>query len=162
MKATSTFLLYGLTMFILTLAWTHLLAQNACPVNFIGGTIPTAKADINNWNGKIIACEAKVVQIEKGYRNKLYYKIKFEDGGELWVGSLTESSYEKLGATLRLLGYLSKITKDDRTALKLNKNGFHLLAFAVIDMTSKQMSMLPGTDIQVKEWINGSVPKEEK
>jgi len=32
----------------------------------------------------------------------------------------------------------------------------------VIDLDSKQMSMLPGSEIQVKEWMNGIVPKGKK
>jgi hypothetical protein len=35
------------------------------------------------------------------------------------------------------------------------------LAFVVIDLSTKQMSMLPGAEKQVEEWINGKIPSSK-
>lgn len=46
--------------------------------------------------------------------------------------------------------------------MKYNKSNFHILAFCVIDMETKQMAMLPCIELQIKVWRNGKIPKEER
>jgi len=136
-------------------------AQNAFPLNFGDKQLETAKLEIKKWNGEIVACDVEVMQVEKGYIDKPYYKVKLENGGQFWVGGLVTSGYEKIGAKLRLLGYFSLVEKND-IGKKFNKDGFHILAFVVIDLATKQMAMLPGSDKQVKEWMNGTFPVGQK
>lgn len=150
-----------MTTMLLLFSATDINAQNACPVNFGDKQLKAAKQDINKWNGEIVACDVEVMQVEKGYVDKPYYRVKLENGGQFWVGGLVTSGYEINGAKLRLLGYFSKVEIDD-ISKKYNKDGFHILAFVVIDLATKQMSMLPGSDKQVKEWINGTVPVGQK
>ena len=150
-----------MTTFVLLFSMTNIKAQNACPLNFGDKQLEKAKRDIKSWNGEIVACDVEVIQVEKGYIDKPYYKVKLEDGGQFWVGGLVTSGYEKIGAKLRLLGYFSKVEKDD-ISNKYNKDGFHILAFVVIDVATKQMAILPGSDKQLKEWMNGSVPVGQK
>lgn len=148
------------TVIVLLFTITNIKAQNACPINFENKQLKIAEHNIKNWNGKIIACNVEVIQVEKGYIDKPYYKVKLEDGGQFWVGSLVTSGYEKIGAKLRLLGYFSKVEKED-IGNKFNKDDFHILAFVVIDLSTKQMSMLPGAEKQVEEWINGKIPSSK-
>ncbi len=163
MNATKYFLkISGLITFVLILSLTSVKAQKPFPVNFNDTDLKVAKNDISNWDGKIIACTVEVLQVEKGPVDKPYYKVKLEEGGQFWIGGLVKSGYEKAGAQLRLLGYFSSIQKEDTLSLKFNQDGFHMLAFAVIDLVTKQMAMMPGTNIQVNEWKNGSVPKGKK
>jgi hypothetical protein len=156
-KIVTTFKTIIMTTIVLLFSMADTKAQNACPVNFGDKQLETVKPDIKKWNGEIVACDVEVMQVEKGYIDKPYYKVKLEDGGQFWVGGLVTSGYEKTGAKLRLLGYFSKVEKDD-IGNKYNKDGFHILAFVVIDLATKQMAMLPGSDKQVKEWMNGTVP----
>lgn len=149
------------TIILLLFSLMNSKAQNVCPVNFENQHLENAKKDIDKWNGEIVACDVEVIQIEKGYQDKPYCKVKLEGGGQFWVGFLIKSGYEKVGVKLRILGYFSKIEKDT-LANKFNKDKFHVLAFVVIDLATKQMAMLPGSDKQVKEWINGNVPVRQK
>ncbi len=150
-----------MTTIMLLFSLADIKAQNVCPVNFGDKQLEIAKQNIKKWNGEIVACDVEVIQVEKGYIDKPYYKVKLEDGGQFWVGGLVKSGYEKTGAKLRLLGYFSMVEKDD-ISNKYNKDGFHILAFVVIDLAKKQMSMLPGSEKQVKEWMNGTVPLGKK
>ena len=84
-----------------------------------------------------------------------------EGGNTIWIASLVNSGYEKEGKIIRLLGYVSKV-RNDEFAVTYNKTDYHILAFCVIDMDSKQMAMMPGSNLQVKEWMNGTIPKGEK
>ena len=150
---------FGFTILVLLSVFTNSIAQKSCPLNFNGQTLKTAKAALNSWDGKIIACDVEVIQVEKSYQNKPYCRVKLDDDGELWMGSLIISGFENIGAKLRVLGYF---VKTENTLDKFNKDGFHLLAFAIIDLSTKKMAMLPGKEYQIREWLNGSVPLAEK
>ena len=70
-----TFKSFILTTIVLFFSMVDIKSQNACPVNFGGKLLESAKRDIKNWNGKIIACDVEVIQVEKGYVDKPYYKV---------------------------------------------------------------------------------------
>ena len=160
-KITTKFKALIVTTIVLSFAISDVKAQNACPVNFGTIQLDSAKSDVKSWNGKIIACNVEVIQVEMGYLDKPYYKVKLENGGQLWVGSLVKSGYEKPGSKLRLLGYFSSV-ENDSIANKFNNDDFHILAFIIIDLMTKQMALLPGSEKQVKEWISGTVPSGHK
>lgn len=128
-----------------------------CPTNFTGNDLEKIK----NLDGEIIAFNGLVTEVHSAHNDKPYYEVKLEGGNTIWIASLVNSGYEKEGKIVRLLGYVSKV-EDDEVAKKYNKTDYHILAFCVIDMDSKQMAMMPGSDIQVKEWMNGTIPKGEK
>ncbi len=156
-------LLRKLTLATLTLSLTltNLIAQNAYPLNFDDTTLKTAINDISNWNGKIVACDVEVLQVEKGYQDKSYYKVKLEKGSQMWVGDLFNNGFEKPGSKLRILGYFAKVESDDKLK-KFNKNSYHILTIGVVDLATKQMAALPAAERQVKEWSNGEIPKGKK
>jgi len=99
--------------------------------------------------------------VHSAHNDKPYYEVKLEGGNTIWIASLVNSGYEKKGKIIRLLGYVSKV-QNDEVAKKYNKTDYHILVFCIIDLDSKQMAMMPGSDIQVKEWMNGIIPKGEK
>ncbi|MFW5982859.1 MAG: hypothetical protein ACOCQ4_00005 [bacterium] len=125
-----------------------------CPTNFSGKHL----REINKLDGEIVAFNGLVTKIHSAHNDKPYYEVKLEGGNTLWIASLVKSGFEKKGKIIRLLGYVAKVG-DDTIAKKYNKTDYHVLAFCVIDLDSKQMSMLPGSEMQVKEWMNGTVPK---
>lgn len=131
--------------------------NNPCPTNFEGKDLKKIK----KLNGEIIAFNGLVTEVHSAHNDKPYYQVKLEGGKTIWVASLVNSGYEKEGRILRLLGYVSEVGNDE-VAKKYNDSDFHILAFCVIEMNSKQMAMMPGSEIQVKEWMNGTIPKGEK
>lgn len=124
-----------------------------CPTNFAGKDLQKIK----ELNGEIIAFNGLVSEVHAAHSDKLYYQVKLEGGNTLWVASLINSGYEKEGSIIRLLGYVSEVG-NDQVAKKYNQTDYHILAFCVIDMDSKQIAMMPGAELQVKEWVSGSVP----
>jgi len=128
-----------------------------CPTNFEGKDLKKIK----QLDGEIIAFNGLVTEVHKAHNDKPYYQVKLEGGNTIWVASLVKSGYEKEGKILRLLGYVSKV-ENDKIAEKYNKTAYHILVLCVIDMESKQMAMIPGSEIQIKEWMSGSIPKGEK
>lgn len=133
-------------------------SQNPCPTNFEGKDLKKIK----KLNGDIIAFNGLITEVHKAHNDKPYYQVKLEGGNTIWIASLVKSGYEKEGKILRILGYVSEVENDDKFAKKYNNTKYHILAFCVIDMESKQMAMLPGSELQIKEWISGKIPKAEK
>ncbi len=131
-------------------------SSNPCPTNFAGKYLK----DIKNLDGEIIAFNALVTKVYFAHNDKPYYEVKLEGGNTIWIGSLLKSGYEKEGKILRILGYVSQVGNDEY-AKKYNRTEYHILAFCVIDMESKQMSMLPGSELQIKEWMNGKIPSKD-
>jgi len=131
--------------------------KNPCPTNFESKDLKK----MGKWNGEIVAFNGLVTKVNIAHNDKPYYQVKLEGGKTIWVASLVKSGYEKEGAILRLLGYVSEVGNDE-VAKKYNDSDFHILAFCVIEIDSKQMAMMPGSELQVKEWMNGTIPKGEK
>jgi hypothetical protein len=131
--------------------------KNPCPTNFSGKDLKRIK----KRNGEIVAFNGLVTKVHTTHNDKPYYQVKLEGGKIIWVASLVNSGYEKEGTILRLLGYVSEV-ENDEVAKKYNDSDFHILAFCVIEMDSKQMAMMPGSELRVKEWMNGTIPKKGK
>lgn len=131
--------------------------KNPCPTNFESKDLKRIK----KRNGEIVAFNGLVTKVHTAHNDKPYYQVKLEGGKTIWIASLVKSGYEKEGKILRLLGYVSEVGNDE-IAKKYNKSDFHILAFCVIEMETKQMAMLPGSELQIKEWMNGKIPKGEK
>lgn len=129
---------------------------NPFPTNFTGKDLKKIK----KLDGEIIAFNGLVTQVYTAHNDKPYYEVKLEGGNTIWIASLVKSGYEVKGNILRILGYVSK-TENDEFAKKYNKTNYHILAFCIIDMKSKQMAMLPGSELQIKEWMNGKIPSKE-
>ena len=99
----------------------------------------------------------EVLEVKKAYEDKLYYKVKLEEGSQFWVGLTFINGFEKVGAKLRLLGYFAKIDKND-ISNKYHNDGFHMLAFAEVDIIEKKMLMDKDSKKQVEEWLRGTIP----
>lgn len=131
--------------------------SEACPTNFIGKDLKRIK----KLEDEIIAFDGLIIEIHAAQNGKPYYKVELEDGSTVWIASLIKSGYEKEGNMIRILGFVSKVD-DDGIAKKYNQTDYHILAFCIIDINSQQIAMLPGSELQVKEWLNGTVPKSQK
>lgn len=124
----------------------------SCPVNFGSSDVD----DLEDKDEEIIAFEGVVTKMSE-FNNKPFYQIQLGDDKSLWVASLVDSKIEKVGNKLRVLGYVSRQIKD-----KSKKSTYQIIALAVVDMSTKELAMLPGAHSQIQEWINGEVPKSKE
>lgn len=131
--------------------------ENPCPTNFDGKDLKRIK----KRDGEIIAFNGLVTQVYTAHNDKPYYEVKLEGGNTIWIASLVKSGYEVKDNIIRILGYVAKV-ENDEIAEKYNKTDYHILAFCIIDMKTKQIAMLPGSELQIKEWMNGKIPTAEK
>ncbi len=130
--------------------------ENPYPINFTAKDFKKAKKKPDSYNGKIIAFDGKIIEVKSLGENKPYLKVELENGQLIWVGSMVNSQYDKVGNSIRFLGYYSLIGENE---IEYNKLGFHILAFGEIDLKTKQLAFMPGSESQIKEWGKGQIPK---
>lgn len=128
------------------------------PINFNA----TDFKKINKWKSKIVALNGEVIQVEKSRQNTPYSKLKIGDN-EIWIISMVDSKFEKVGNKLRIVGYLIEIDQNDNEfERKIHKEKHHILAFGIVNLENKQVAYFPGSEMQIKEWMNGKIPSDGK
>jgi len=117
---------------------------------------------IKKWKSKIVALDGEVIQVEKSRQNTPYSKLKIGDK-EIWIISMIDSGFEKVGNKLRIVGYLMEIdSNDNEFERKIHKEKYHILTFGIVNLENKQLAYFPGSEMQIKEWMNGKIPSSEK
>ena len=112
--------------------------------------------DIKKWKKKVIALKGEVVQVETSSKNTPYSKLKIGNK-EIWVISMIDSGFEKVGNKIEIAGYLIRIRNSDYER-KFNKDKYQILAFGILDLQTKELKYFPGSEIQMKEWKSGKIP----
>lgn len=130
--------------------------ENPYPINFTSKDFKKAKKNPDSYNGKIIAFDGRILEVKSLGQNKPYLRVEVENGQIIWVGSMVNSQYDKVGNSIRFLGYFSLVKKGE---IEYNNSGFHILAFGEIDLKTKQLAFMPGSESQIKEWGQGKIPK---
>jgi hypothetical protein len=131
---------------------------NAFPTNFTDKDIK--KPD--KWNGKIVAFEGEIKRLEKSTKNTPYYELKLNINS-IWIISMIDSGFEKVGNKIRVVGYLLDIDKSDNdNERQFHNDDYHVLVFGVVDLMTKQLAYYPGSEMQMKQWINGQIPSSGK
>lgn len=138
-----------------------LQAQKHCPVNFDGITLQKAIQEPDAWFGKIMAINGRIKQVASGYLGKPYFLIEVEKGGELWISGQVKDKSVAEGTHVRLMGYFEKTVRQYMPP-KVNRDGYHLIAFVVYDLDQGMMAMRPGQEALVQEWLDGKIPNPGK
>ena len=113
---------------------------------------------IKKWKNKIIALEGEIVEVRQSIRNTPYSKLKIGEK-EIWVISMVDSKFEKVGEKLKFVGYLFEISENDnKFEREIHNEKYHILAFGILNVENKELAYFPGSENQIKEWINGKIP----
>lgn len=136
-------------------------AQKHCPVNFDGISLKNAVAEPEAWFGKIMAINGKIKQVVAGYQGKPYFLIEVEKGGELWISGQVKDKCISPDTNVRLMGYFEKTVRQYMPA-KVNRDGYHLIAFVVYDLDQNMLAMRPGQEALVQQWLDGKIPNPGK
>ena len=131
--------------------------ENNYPTNFNQETLKKAKEDLISYYGKTIAFDAEIVKINKSDPNKIFLKVRFQDGQTIWVGDMANSDFEIVGNKVRFLGYF--IMADKNSDEEYNQSGYLVVSFSSVELTSNKLAMYPGSEKQIHAWVNGKVPE---
>lgn len=137
------------------------LAKNSKNYPITNNLLNDIKQNSTKYNGKKLAFQGKIVKKIKGYKNKPYLKIEVstnQNKNYLWVGALfDDNGYLKVGNTIRVLGFISKVEDDDKLAKKYNENNFHLLGYCFLNMNKMKAFSFVGTLKQCNAWRDGFI-----
>ena len=111
---------------------------------------------IKKLKNEIIAFKGKVMQVEKSSKNTPYSKIKIGTK-DIWVFSMIDSGFEKVGNEIKMVGYLIPLKKSDYES-KFNDDEYQILAFGIFDLKTNELAYFPGSEMQMKEWKSGKIP----
>ena len=138
----------------------HGQKQTACPRNLSGKAFTEMASEIKKHNGETVAFDAEVIEIQKGYNDKPYVKASFQTGETVWISSLISDKNIAVGSRYRMLGYINQVKSDDAIGQQYNKNGIHILTFAMLDLKTKQLQMSDAFETEANEWIAGKIPNK--
>jgi Zn-dependent M32 family carboxypeptidase len=126
--------------------------SQAFPTNFNEDSFKKIKKREN----EIVALEGKVIQVETNSKKTPYSKLEIGNK-HIWVISMVDSGFEKIGNNIKIVGYLIPLEKNDYER-KFNQDNYQILAFGILDMKTTELAYFPGTEMQMKEWRNGQIP----
>ena len=130
----------------------------SCPRNFDGQDFLELKGKVGRSDGKIIAFDATITEIQTGYNELPYFLLRFENKQNIWVSSMVSAKQLVVGKKIRVLGFLSQVLKDDEIGMKYNKSGVQVRAFAILDTETKQIQMAKVFEKEVRIWKEGKIP----
>ncbi len=131
--------------------------SNYCPISFSAKHLKK----INKLIGNIIAFDGLVTQMQIADNDKPYYLVELEDGNTIWISSTLNIAFEDKDKSVRILGYVVEIGDEEMDKF-FNQTNCYILPLCVVNLESKKLAAIPGAELQVKEWINGSVPKAKE
>jgi len=131
------------------------------PTNFGPRELQAAITNPRDWNGKIVAFNAKVLEINSLGTNRPYLKVQVGDIDNLWVGSMANVESVKKGDEVRFVGYFSLV---DRLSAReqLNKLGVDVLAFGAVLLKTSKLTYFSGAETQIRQWSNGEIPSNKR
>lgn len=133
--------------------------ESSYPINFDNTKLEDAKKNFNSWNGKTIAFNAEIIKVNKSNPAKTYLKVKLNNDEFLWVGDMANSKFDNVGNKTRFIGYFILTEKDSDEQTEF---GYLVISFASLDVGTNNLTMYPGSEKQIYEWANGTVPKSTK
>ena len=128
----------------------------AYPTNFEQNDLKKIK----KWKNEIVAFKGTVIKVETSSKNTPYSKIKIGTE-EIWVVSMIDSGFEKVGNEIKIVGYVIPLKKSDFES-KFNDDKYQVLAFGIFDVQTEELAYFPGSEIQMKEWKSGKIPSSGK
>jgi hypothetical protein len=157
-KSFKVFLSLGLALCLFAF---QVVERKYCPVNLDGQILKTLDAAPYAFFGKVYACNGEILQVINWYNNLPYYQLLLDNGGTIWVSGQLTTGFEEKGNKVRVLGYFDKAPPRFKPS-KVNPDAYHLLGFAVLNLSNRQIVIKPGKEALAQEWVNGKVPEPEK
>lgn len=151
------------TILILTILVTNLLGQSnlptikandkSFPTNIQEGSIK----ELKKYDGKIVAFNVTIEEIQNSRNNTPFYKLKINDDNYLWTVLMFKNEINKIGNNVRVVGYL-RPSKPNEIEKQYLDGKFMIITFGLIDFENSNFLFLGGAGQQKQEWIDGKIP----
>jgi len=117
--------------------------------------------EINDFDGKIVAFDAVIERNEVSRNKTPFYKLKISDN-YLWTVLMFGNEVNKVGDTIRVVGYLRPVPAKPNKIEKAFLDGkYMVIAFGLVDFVTSNFLFLGGAGQQKQEWIDGKIPSSE-
>ncbi|WNH08817.1 hypothetical protein [Thalassobellus suaedae] len=146
-----------LSLFMISLSTAQTKATlKSFPTNFS----TTEFENLKKWNGEIIAFDGIIRQEKLSRNNTPFYFLELGENKNIWTTLMFKNKKNKVGDSIRVVGYLTKI-KDKRPEENyLDNEKFMVIAFGLVDFENDNFLFLGGAKLQKKEWIDGKIPTQ--
>jgi hypothetical protein len=154
------------TILIFTLFTINIYGQNSLtttkaneksfPTNLNGENFNKLK----KFNGKIVAFDGIIENIENSRNNTPTYKLKIGENNYLWTVLMFKNDKNVIGEKIRVVGYLRPSEPNEKEKKYLDGK-FIVLSFGLVDFVNSNFLFLGGAEIQKQEWINGKIPSSK-
>ncbi len=113
---------------------------------------------IKQLDGKIVAFDGAIEKVENSRNNTPFYKLRIGNNEYLWTVLMFKNKTNKLGDTIRVVGYLRPATEPNAKERKYLDGEYMVIAFGLVDFKHSNFLFLGGTEQQKQEWIDGKIP----
>ena len=156
MKKILSFIVFALTfldLFGQSTSSTTKANEKSFPINLSGDNFKKLK----KFDGKVVAYDGIIENIENSRNNTPFYKLKISDTNYLWTVLMFKNDANKIGDKIRVVGYL-RLVEPSEIEKKYLDGKFMVIAFGLIDFDSSNFLFLGGAGQQKQEWIDGKIP----
>ncbi len=154
-----------ISIILFTFSVLNLLGQNnfpatksndkSFPVNINEGNFKKLK----NFDGGVVAFDGIIEKSEISRNNTPFYKLKISDNNYLWTVLMFKNETNKIGDTIRVVGYLRPIPKESNENENKYLDGkYMVIAFGLVDFKNSNFLFLGSAGQQKQEWIDGKIP----
>ncbi len=130
--------------------------EKSFPTNLSSENIKTLK----EFEGKIVAFDGTIEKIENSRNNTPFYNLKISDNAHLWTIFMFKNETNKIGDTIRVVGYLNRIEPNENEK-KFLDGDYMAIAFGLVDFKNLNFLFLSSARRQKQEWIDGKIPSSK-
>lgn len=117
---------------------------------------------LKKFDGKVVAFNGTIEKIEISRNNTPFYKLKIDDKNYLWTVLMFRNETNKIGDTIRVVGYLRPTPNEPNEIERKYLDGTYMvIAFGLVDFKNSNFLFLGGAGQQKQEWINGKIPSSK-
>ena len=152
------------TILLLTITTTALFGQNN--LQLIKTTEKSFPTNLNKenfkkikgFNGKVVAFDGIIEQVENSRNNTPFYKLRISENNYLWTVLMFKNEINKTGDTIRVVGYLRPLPDEPNENEKKYLDGKYIvISFGLVDFANSNILFLFNQQ-QKQEWIDGKIP----
>ena len=119
------FIFSAVTLFGQNNLQTTKATEKSFPTNINQENFKTLK----EFNGKIVAFDGTIEKVENSRNNTPFYNLRIGDNKHLWTVLMFKNETNKIGDTIRVVGYLRPTTEPNESERKYLEGEFMVIAF---------------------------------
>ena len=132
--------------------------EKSFPININEGNFKKLK----KFDGGVVAFNGIIEKSETSRNNTPFYKLKISDNNYLWTVLMFKNESNKIGDTIRVVGYLRPIpSESNENENKYLDGKYMVIAFGLIDFKNSNFLFLGSAGQQKQEWIDGKIPSSK-